>query len=365
MTWTPSDHDIAGWRLRTQALVAPYAASADAVVRSLLAVQAENPAQSAWAVACRTSAPDATDLADLLADGRIVRTHVLRPTWHYVAAEDVGWLLELTAPRVRRTTGSQLRTNGFDDTAQEVLASAVHGTLVDSPDLTRDELGAALAAAGHQLSGQVLMLLLADLELQRLVVSGRPRDGVHTYAAFEDRVPAPRRIDRDEALAELARRYITGHGPATTADLAYWATLTIGDARRGLEAAQHELLSFEHDGRTYWHAADQEPPAPGPTDPAAHLLQILDEVYRGFQDSRMVLDSDGVVPRGRETSTGMALVNGQMVATMKRTLAPQRVRFALMAYERRPLSAADRTALEEAAMRYGSFLGVQAELVVG
>jgi hypothetical protein len=211
----------------------------------------------------------------------------------------------------------------------------------------------------------VLMLLLADLELQRLVVSGRPRDGVHTYALFDDRVPDPRRIDRDEALAELARRYFTGHGPATTADLAYWATLTVGDVRRGLEVAQHELASFDHDGRTYWHAPDQEPPVPGPTDPSAHLLQILDEIYRGYQDSRMVLDGEGVVPRGRETSIGMALVDGQMVATMKRTVAPRSVRFVLTPYDGRPLSAVDRTALEDAAARYGSFLGIEAELVVG
>ena len=365
MTWTPTDRDIARWRLRTQALVEPYAASADAVVGSLLAVQAENPVQSAWAVACRTATPDATDLADLLDDGRVVRTHVLRPTWHYVRAEDVGWLVELTAPRVRRTTGLQLRTNGFDDAAQDVLAAAVHDTLADSPDLTREELATALASAGHELGGQVLMLLLADLELQRLVVSGRPRDGLHTYALFDDRVPAPRRIEREEALAELVLRYITGHGPATTADVAYWATLTLGDVRRGLEAVQHVLASFEHDGRTYWNAPDHEPPPPGQMDPPAHLLQILDEIYRGYQDSRMVLDGDGVVPRGRETSAGMALVDGQMVATMKRNVAPRRVRFALTPYDGRPLSDADRTALADAAARYGSFLGLEAELVAG
>src|SRR3954454_5425693 len=198
MTWTPTDRDIARWRLRTQALVAPYAASAGAVVGSLLAVQAENPSQSAWAVACRTRTPDARDLADLLDDGRVVRTHVLRPTWHYVRAEDVGWLLELTAPRVRRTTGLQLRNNGFDDAAQDVLASAVHDTLADYPDLTRDELAAALASRGHGGTGQVLMLRLGGLQLQRVVARGRPRAGVHTYALFDARVPKQRRVDRGE-----------------------------------------------------------------------------------------------------------------------------------------------------------------------
>ena len=112
------DLDIARWRLRSQHLVEPRLATAGEVVGALLAVQAENPGQSAWAVAARTATPDAADLARLLDDGRVVRTHVLRPTWHYVAADDVAWLVELTAPRVRRTTQQQLRTvHGMDDGA--------------------------------------------------------------------------------------------------------------------------------------------------------------------------------------------------------------------------------------------------------
>ena len=109
------DLDVARWRLRTQHLVEPHAATAAEVVGAMLAVQAENPSQSAWAVAARTSAPDPAELDGLLADGTVVRTHVLRPTWHYVAADDVSWLIELTAPRVRRTTEPQLRTlHGMD-----------------------------------------------------------------------------------------------------------------------------------------------------------------------------------------------------------------------------------------------------------
>src|SRR6059058_3878206 len=103
------DLDIARWRLRTQHLVSPYAASAREAVGSLLAVQAENAGQAAWAVASRTQNPDQADLAALLDEGAVVRTHVLRPTWHFVRAEDIGWLLEVTGPRVRRVTGQQLR----------------------------------------------------------------------------------------------------------------------------------------------------------------------------------------------------------------------------------------------------------------
>src|SRR5260370_42703653 len=106
-----ADLDIAGWRLRTQHLVSPYAVSAREAVGSLLAVQAENPSQAAWAVASRTGNPDQADLAALLDSGAVLRTHVLRPTWHFVLAEDIGWLLELTGPRVRRGTRPQRPAN--------------------------------------------------------------------------------------------------------------------------------------------------------------------------------------------------------------------------------------------------------------
>lgn len=341
------DADIARWRLRSQHLAAPHAADAGAVVSHLLAVQAENPSQSAWAVGCRTAAADPADLADLLESGAVLRTHVLRPTWHYVAAADLRWLVELTAPRVRTTFASVVA--GLDVEAGTVLDALAEGEPLDRP-----ALAARLDDAGRPLTGQQLMLLLADLELQCLVVSGPPADGTHTYAPFDARVTGSRTLDREEALAELALRYVTGHGPATDRDLAYWATLTLGDVRRGLAAAADRLASFEHDGRTFWHLPDQSPPTR--VDPAGHLLQILDETYRGYQDSRMVLDVAGAVPRGRETAIGMALVDGQLVASMKRDVSRGRVTFTLTPYA--SWTPACDAVLEEAATRYGAFLGL-------
>ena len=362
------DTVIARWRLRTQRLTAPHARSAAAVVSTLLAVQAENPGQSAWAVAARTSAPSPTDLAGLLASGDVVRTHVLRPTWHYVAREDIDWLLALTGPGLRRLIDTQLSGDlglGADDV--ERLGSEVLDHLDASPDRTRDEVAEALRDRAPDLaervSGRLVMLLMAHLELDRMVVSGRPREDTHTYATYADRVGVredPDRFDRDAALARIAVRYFTGHGPATVKDLTYWATLTLGEARRGLEAARHRLHSFDHDGRTYWHAG-AEPPSGG-AEPAGHLLQLLDEMYRGYQDSRWVLDARGVVPRQRERAIGIGLVDGQLVAAMKRVLSPARVRFELTPHRR--MSVAERAALEEAATRYGEFLARPAEVVV-
>ncbi|MGX5695421.1 winged helix DNA-binding domain-containing protein [Agromyces soli] len=354
-----SDRDLARWRLHSQHLAAP-AADAEELVRSLTAVQAENPSQSAWAVATRTAEPRPGDLAAALADGRVLRTHVLRPTWHYVHADDARWLIALTAPRVLPVFDQQLRP--LADRMPQ-LTDAVEQVLAEASDRTRAEVGAALAGRGFELTGQQLMLLLGRLEMQLLVCSGAPRDGEHSYALMDARVPADpaRSRDRDEGLAELALRYCTSHGPATERDLAYWATLTLTDARRGIAAAGAALASFEHDGRTFWHAADAAPPA-GPAEPAAHLLQVLDEMYRGYQDSRWVIDGEGVVPRARETAIGMALVDGQLVAAMKRTVGAKAVRFALQPH--RALTTAEAAALEDAAGRYGAFLGLEAELVV-
>ena len=351
-----TDADIARWRLRSQRLTRPHAASAGDVVGHLLAVQAENPSQSAWAVAGRTESPDPSDLGGLLDSGAVLRTHVLRPTWHYVRAEDIVWLIEVTRPRVLRVTAQQLTE--LDDQALDRATAAVLDSLATEGDLTRSQLAEALAARGVTANGHLLMILLAHLELKTLICSGEPADGQHTYALLSDRVPEPRRLERDEALAELARRYFTGHGPATEKDLAYWATLTVTDVRVGLNAVQDELDHFEHDGRTYWHAPGN-PPAAG-QEPRGHLLQVLDEMYRGYQDSRYVLDSAGLVPRTREPSVGMALVDGQLVAWMKRTLGKDRVDFALTPL--RELQTDEVEAIHDAAERYGAFLGLPARL---
>lgn len=355
------DVAIARWRLRNQHLTAPHAGSVDEVMGTLLAVQAENPSQSAWAVAARTTSPEPGPLAALLCSGDVVRTHVLRPTWHYVARSDIDWLLALTAPRLFKVVDAQL-LGELALTARDVeqLTTAVLAVLDQTPGRTRDEVAAALReqvpGLAQRVNGRMVMLLMAHLEMHRLVSSGRSRDGEHTYATYADRVGSrvdPEAFDRDEALARLALRYYTGHGPATVKDLAYWATLTITDARRGLDAVRDRLDSFEHDGRTFWHAPGEPPDGPG--EPVAHLLQLLDETYRGYQDSRWVLDAKGVVPRRRETTIGIALVDGQLAAGMKRTLTASHALFELTPY--RPLSAAEWQALNEAATRYGEFLG--------
>jgi hypothetical protein len=238
--------------------------------------------------------------------------------------------------------------------------AAVLEALADRGQLTRAQLAEELRERGIPASGQMLMILLAHAELDGLICSGRVVDGEHSYALMGHRVPKPRRLERTEALAELALRYFTGHGPATERDLAYWATLTLTDVRAGLEQVRDRLDSFQHDGRTFWHPPADHPR--GPQEPAGHLLQVLDETYRGYQDSRWVLDAAGDVPRARETAIGMALVDAQLLAAMRRTIGNDHVEFDLRPH--RPLTPTEVEAVEQAARRYGDYLRREARLVL-
>ena len=349
---------IAHWRLRTQRLTGPPRPAPVDVVGGMLAVQAENPSQSAWAVAARTVDATSDDVAGALDDGRLLRTHVLRPTWHYVRPDDIRWLLELTAPRLRRLVQTQQQERGLTPADVEHSLMVVADALAGGTHLTRPEIADHLTEAGQPSDGTAAVVL--DAELSGLVCSGAPRDGVHTYALLEERAPGARRLDHDEAMAELALRYMTGHGPATERDLAYWATQTLTDVRAGLAAVADQLGCVEHDGLTWWFA-EPAPPAP-PPPPRGHLLQVLDEMHNGYQATRSVIDAEGIVPRGRGASVGMAMVDGQMVGGMRRTVAADRATFEVTPF--RPLAEDEVTQLVDAAERYGAFLGREAELTI-
>lgn len=345
--------DLAAWRLHSLGLSRPAWASPEAVVAGLLGVQAENRPQAGWALAARTAGTvTEDDVARALDDGTILRTHVLRPTWHFVLPDDIRWLVELTAPRVRRLADQQQRALGITDATLDAAVGEVVDALAGGEHLTRAELGERLADAGLPVEGRALSLVVFVAEMDALVCSGVERDGQHTYALLAERAPQARRLERDEALAEVARRYVAGHGPVTERDLAYWASLTLTDVRSGLAAADG-LDRLEHDGRTYWVAGP--PPDDLTPRPRAHLLQVLDEYHNGVQDSRDLLDLAGVVPRGRPATTGMVLVDGQMVGGMRRTVRASAVEFVLDLH--RDLATGEHEAVHEAADRYAAFLG--------
>ena len=289
---------IAWRRLVTQRLAGSTFASAGDAVRSLLAVQSQDYPGAKWALAQRLDGATDADLDARFDAGEMVRTHVMRPTWHLVDPADIRWLLALTAPRVHQASAYQYRILELDLETRAWSRAIIERLLGGGRSMTRDELRRALAEAGVPGTNLRLGYMLIDAELEGLICSG-PRQGKQqTYALLEERVPPSRPRERDEALAELARRYVEGHGPAQVADLAWWSGLTKADARKGLDLATPPLVRDGDGERTFWVSPEAPAAAADVVRPVVHLLPNYDELLVSFRDRTDAMDP-GLPPPAR------------------------------------------------------------------
>ena len=191
-------------------------ASAIEVVRHLAAVQSQEYPSGKWSVGHRTRGVSDADLDRAFEEGQILRTHVLRPTWHFVLPADIRWLLELTGPRVHALNAYYARQGGLDDDALLAGQRALAHALEDGRHLTRAELVTVLLQAGFDLKGLGLAYMIMHAELNGVICSGGMRGKQHTYALLESRAPHAPRLSPDEALAELVRRLL--RQPRTSVD---------------------------------------------------------------------------------------------------------------------------------------------------
>ncbi len=351
--------DLLHQRLANQHLAQPQFADPAALVAWLGAVQAQDYYGAKWALAQRLQRASDASLEQAFDDGRILRTHVMRPTWHFVAPADIRWLLALTAPRVRALLAQYDRQLQVDAAlrhrSQAVLTRALQGRQA----LTRAELDRALKAAGIHQNGQGLGHLVMHAELSGLICSGPRRGKQFTYMLLEERVPPTLPLSRDEALAELVRRYFISHGPAQAADFAWWSGLTMADARRGLELLGGQLVCEAIGGQDYWLA----PSSPAPRARAAYLLPNYDEYTVAYRDRDAYFDprhAAGLDPRTSSPFSNAILIRGRVAGFWKRTLSKGAV-----SVETRwlaPPSAAQMRAVVAAAKRYGEFLGLAASV---
>ncbi len=349
-------HRIARQRLRNQRLAgAPFASPEDAL-RWLGASQAQEYTVAKWSLGQRAKRADDAALERALADARILRTHVLRPTWHFVLPEDIRWMQMLTGPRVHRMNASVYRRLELDDAVLARCRTVIERALEGGVHLTRQELRVRLAEAGIEAGTQRLAHLVMHLELDAVVCSGAPRGKQQTYALVEERVPRALRLEGDEALAELTRRYFRSRGPATLKDFRWWSSLTAAEAKRGLEIVGGELEHAVVDGRTYWFAPPL-PPARAPT-PRAHLLQLYDEYVVAYAETRDLAGVPNALDTQGRTFLHTIIVDGRVAGEWQARpggKAPQ-----VEARLWPGLDAADRAAVEEAVRRYERFAGVVA-----
>ena len=277
---------IARTRLRSSRLVGgAFTTPADAVGWHL-AMQSQDYAPASWSIGQRSNGLTSMDVDTALVDGSIVRTHVLRPTWHFVAASDVRWLLALSGPRVLRSYAgryAQLRLDGRSLTLGErIIVRALSGR----GRLTRTQLAEALDRARFDRSDQRMAWLLMHCELTGVIGSGGLDGKQQTYALLEGRVPDGPRYERAEALVELTRRYLRSHGPATVKDLSWWSGMTMGDLRTALGDLGDEVAGERVDGHELWSLVGAA--GRSPVTRRAHFLQTYDELVVGYTESRFL-----------------------------------------------------------------------------
>jgi hypothetical protein len=353
---------IAARRLHNQYVTRPGLRRAADVVAWLGAVQAQEYPYARWGLALRMREGTAdADVERAFDEGRILRTHVLRPTWHFVTPADIRWALELTAPHVHRAMSYYNRQLELDARTLTRGAAVLERALRDGQYLTRTELAVRLERAGLEMKGQRLAHVVMHAELERIVCSG-PRRGKHfTYALLAERAPAAVRLSRDEALAELTRRYFRSHGPATIRDFVWWSGLRSTDAKRGLEinSARHERV----DGLTYWTVG--RPPRDAIDGSGVHLLPVYDEYLVAYRDRAAVPHGPSVTrapSRGALMFASAVIAGGHVAGTWRTARTPDRI--IVQVAPLRPLTKPQRRELAEAAARYGRFLDVPVSLSV-
>jgi Winged helix DNA-binding domain len=354
--------DIARQRLINQGLVKPTLKTATEVVARLGAVQAQDYGASKWGIAQRTAGLTDSEIEREIDDGMIIRTHVLRPTWHFVVAADIGWMLALSAPRVHAANAYWYRWLEVDDALARRSRTVLTKALRDGKQLTRAELGQVLTRARIQItSPQRLACIVLRAELEGVICSGARRGKQFTYALLEERVARPTALEREAALFELTRRYFTTRGPATVDDFAWWSGLTKADAKQGVEAAAKHLEHQSIDGRSYWFPAAEH--AVRISSSLAHLLPNYDEYFVGLKDRSAFgarLKASGSGARTDALSGHVLIVNGQNVGGWRRTIVGRTVVIEPKLLIR--LSEAERRAVGVAARRFGRFLALPVEI---
>jgi hypothetical protein len=348
---------IAARRLHAQGLTGkPFATPVDAL-RWLTAVQSQDYSAAKWGLAQRSRQATDSGIDRLFDEGVILRTHVLRPTWHFVLPEDVRWLLDLTGPKIHRGLAARYRELELEDKIFERARKAFIAALAGGRYLTRAELGEVLRRARIAPEGQRLPHLLMRAELDGLIVSGPRRGKQFTYALLEERAPTSRVLDRDAAIAELTRRYFRSHGPAQLQDFVWWSGLRLADARSGVRFAGSALDRDVIEGKEYWFdaKAGRAPDAPG----VAHLLPNFDVFTVAYRDRSDILPAERTLEPAIILSN-VVTVGGKVRATWRRTLVRNGIRVEVRATDQ--LKPAERASVEEAGRRFGRFLGRPTEV---
>ena len=345
--------DISTLRLQNQQVSATKFKTANELVCWMGAMQAQDYNQAKWAIGARLPHLTEDQIESAFNRGDILRTHLMRPTWHFVSPEDIYWLVSLSAKQIKssmKTRNRQLElTEEVFKTSQEVIIKALEG----NRHLTRDELSEFLNAAGISTKEQRLPHILMEAEIDRIICSGSLKGKKQTYALLEERVPNKIELTTDEALALLARKYFTSHGPATLADFTWWSGLPVSQARKAIALNNKNLHSEIIDGETYWMADQQI--STSPLLHSAFLLPAFDEYLVSYKNREAAINEEDHAKAVSKNGIfwPIVVINGQISGLWKKTAKKDLLIIEINHF--RPHSNIEIKLLEQAAEFYGYY----------
>lgn len=351
---------IARQRLLNQHLLKNnFQAPAD-LVAHMGAMQAQDYPMSKWAVGCRVLNSTEHYVTAALNKAEIIRTHLMRPTWHLVSSKDIYWMLELSAPNIMAGLKGRHRdlelTEPFLQKTNQLLIRALEG----NKHLTRDEIAEIMKAEKIQLDNNRLAHILMNAELDALICNGADRGKITTYSLLSERVPEKKTLTKDEALFTLASKYFKSHGPATLPDFQWWSGLRVKDAKDALELVKSVLYSETMGEEVYWSGSEWNTTAI--TD-SVFLLPAYDEYTISYKNREAVLlaeyQSKALSANG--VFWPIVVVNGKVVGIWKRTIKNTKVEFIFDLFGKANQSLTKQ--LEEAALKFSNFIGKEAKFV--
>jgi hypothetical protein len=347
-------------RLSSQLLAGNERTSIVKAVSFMGAIQAQDFPMAKWAVGVRVPGTTDTLVNDALDDASIIRTHLLRPTWHLVTSQDVRWLLELSAPRIKTFLKSRHRQLELSERLFARSNRLLENALGGGKQMTREEIAVRFRQADIAVDQNRASHLLLRAELDAIICNGTLRKGKPTYALLDDRVPNARPFPRDEALAKLAQRYFNSRSPATLQDFSWWSGLSLGDARNAIEMVKTSLVSSRIGSRNYLfsNASAARLPEWG----SLHLLPAYDEFILSYADRSASLSF--VNEKKAISNNGIfrpvILASGQAIGVWNRHTTKDKIEIEAALFRR--LDKATKMAIEVSLERLSSFLGLEATI---
>jgi len=352
--------DIAQFRLGSQQIAGTKFKTVKDIVAWMGAMQAQDYAMVKWAIGVRL--PNATErvIETAINNGEIIRTHLLRPTWHLVSADDSYWMLELTAPQIKAALKSRHKELELSETIFAKSNTIIEKALRGGKHLIREELMAALGKAKIATGDNRASHLLLRAELDGIACSGATKAGKQTYALLAERVPKTKPLAKEEALAKLAKKYFTSHGPATLQDFVWWSGLSVGEAKLALDMIKPDFVSKSIDAQTYLLPNSFSIPKTGKE--SVYLLPAFDEFIISYKDrsASLPFENHNKTISNNGIFRPVIVVNGQVTGIWKRTVKKEKV-IVETEYFNQP-SKTTKSLVEKAAIRFGNFLEKKTEL---